>query len=42
MEMIHSYRRHTPDWSSAVWAGLIAGAVFMMLEMIMVPVFGGG
>ncbi len=30
------------DWSSAVWAGLIAGAVFIMLEMILVPAFGMG
>lgn len=30
------------QWSAAVWAGLIGGAAFMMLEMIMVPVFGGG
>ncbi len=30
------------DWSSAVWAGVIAGAVFMMLEMILVPLFGMG
>ena len=27
---------------AAVFAGLIAGAVFMMLEMIMVPMFMGG
>ncbi len=27
---------------AALWAALIAGAVFMMLEMIMVPVFMGG
>ena len=24
------------DWSSAIWSGIIAGAVFMMLEMVMV------
>lgn len=30
------------DWSSAIWSGIIAGAVFMMLEMIMVPMFLGG
>ncbi len=29
-------------WKAAVWAGLIGGAAFMMLEMIMVPLFGGG
>jgi hypothetical protein len=32
-------RIHT---SAALWAAMIAGAVFMMLEMIMVPVFMGG
>lgn len=29
-------------FKKAVIAGLIAGAVFMMLEMIMVPLFMGG
>lgn len=27
---------------AALWAAIVAGAVFMMLEMIMVPVFMGG
>ncbi len=30
------------DWKAAILAGIIAGAVFMMLEMIMVPLFLGG
>lgn len=30
------------DWSAAVWAGIIAGAIFMVLEMLMVPIFLGG
>lgn len=30
------------DWSAAVWAGVISGAVFMVLEMIMVPMFMDG
>ncbi|MEO7366656.1 MAG: hypothetical protein ABIZ36_01785 [Gemmatimonadaceae bacterium] len=30
------------QWKAAVWAGLIGGAAFMMLEMIMVPLLGGG
>lgn len=30
------------DWKAATWAGIIAGFVFLMLEMLMVPVFGGG
>lgn len=32
----------TFDWSAAVWAGVIAGAVFMILEMLMVPIFLAG
>ena len=31
--------RQTINWKSAILAGIIAGAVFMMLEMIMVPLF---
>ena len=34
--------RPSIDWSSAIWSGIIAGAVFMMLEMVMVPMFLGG
>lgn len=34
--------RIRPDWTAAVWAGVIAGLVFMMLEMILVPMFMGG
>ena len=30
------------DWKAALWAGLIAGVVFMMMEMILVAVAGGG
>lgn len=33
--------RHLIDWMAAVWAGLIAGAAFMMAEMLMVAVFEG-
>ncbi len=32
----------TIDWKAAIWAGVISGAVFMMLEMIMVPLFLDG
>lgn len=28
-------------WGSAVWAGVIAGALFLVLEMAMVPIFLG-
>ena len=34
--------RRAIDWSAAVWAGIIAGAVFLVLEMVMVPVFLDG
>lgn len=30
------------DIKAAIWAGLIAGAVFMMLEMVLVGTIGGG
>ncbi len=30
------------DWKAAILAGLIAGAVFMMLEMVLVATVGGG
>jgi uncharacterized membrane protein YagU involved in acid resistance len=29
------------DWSAAVWAGMIAGVVFLMMEMILVATVGG-
>jgi uncharacterized membrane protein YagU involved in acid resistance len=29
----------TIDWKAAVWAGIIAGVVFMMLEMLLVQFF---
>ena len=32
----------TIDYKAAVWAGLITAIVFVMLEMIMVPLFMGG
>lgn len=31
----------TLDWKAAIWAGLIAGAVFMMLEMALVAIVNG-
>ncbi|MGI8495642.1 MAG: hypothetical protein ACR2L1_10090 [Pyrinomonadaceae bacterium] len=30
------------NWSKAILAGLIAGAIFMVLEMMLVPLIGGG
>lgn len=32
----------TINWKAAVWAGIIAGLIFMMLEMLMVPLFMDG
>lgn len=32
----------TLNWKAAVWAGIIAGIVFMMLEMVLVATVGGG
>lgn len=29
------------DWKAAIWAGVIAGVVFMMLEMVLVGTIGG-
>lgn len=34
--------RQLVDWSSALWAGLIAGMVFFLLCFFMVPYFAGG
>lgn len=34
--------RTSINWKTAVWAGLLSGLVFMMLEMIMVPLFLDG
>ncbi|MBW3570947.1 MAG: hypothetical protein KY467_07565 [Gemmatimonadetes bacterium] len=28
------------DWSAAVWAGVVGGVVFMMMEMFLMPLFG--
>lgn len=34
--------RIVPNWRAAVAAGIIAGAVFLVLEMVMVAIFLGG
>ena len=39
MDEKYERTQKTIDWSAAIWSGVIAGAVFMMLEMIMVPLF---
>lgn len=38
---MESYRQDRTDWRAAVWAGIIAGIVFMMAEMMMVWMFMG-
>ena len=41
--MSHVDTSHTgPDWAAAIKAGLLAGLVFIVLEMILVPIVGGG
>jgi hypothetical protein len=37
----HVETGRTPHWKAASWAGVIAGAVFLLLELIMVPLFAG-
>ncbi len=32
----------TIDWKAAIWSGLIAGAAFLALELILVPLLQGG
>lgn len=34
--------RQVVDWSAALWAGLIAGAVFLLLNLILIPLVEGG
>lgn len=29
------------DWSAALWAGVVAGIVFLVMEMMLAPLFGG-
>ena len=38
----HTIRRPAISTKAVIWSGLIAGAVFLMLEMLMVPMFLGG
>src|SRR6266508_1466679 len=30
-----------PDWKAAIWAGIVAGAAFLVLEMVLVATIGG-
>lgn len=36
-----SYQQDRTDWRAAVWAGVIAGIVFLVVEMLMVMIFMG-
>lgn len=38
---VESYAGDKTDWQAAIWAGLIAGAVFLVAEMLMVMAFMG-
>ncbi|MEW6612579.1 MAG: hypothetical protein AB1409_07560 [Pseudomonadota bacterium] len=40
--MSHVEHGRTPHWNSAVGAGIIAGIVFLVLEMLLVPLFVPG
>jgi len=42
MLQAHTSAHVVPDWRAAAGAGLIASVVFLVLEMVMVPVFLGG
>jgi uncharacterized membrane protein YagU involved in acid resistance len=33
-------RSQSIDWSAAIWAGVIAGTVFLLMEMFLMPLFG--
>src|SRR5215216_5771759 len=34
-------RYGNPDWKAAIWAGIIAGAVFITMEIVLVATIGG-
>ena len=34
--------RQVVDWSAAVWAGIIAGSAFLLLNLLLTPLFIGG
>lgn len=44
MDALHTHRLtyRKPDWKAGVYAGLIAGVVFLILEIVLVPLFMGG
>lgn len=34
--------RQVVDWSAAIWAGIVSGVVFLLLNVFVLPVFVGG
>lgn len=42
MPVVQPRARQLVDWSAAIWAGLIAGAVFIALNLIVLPMIHGG
>jgi uncharacterized membrane protein (Fun14 family) len=41
LKQLNAYQYDSIDWRAAIWAGVIAGIVFMMVEMLMVMFFQG-
>jgi hypothetical protein len=42
MSMPKIRMRQLVDWRAAIWAGIVSGAVFFMLNLILMPEFMGG
>lgn len=42
MAKVTTRMRQVVDWRAAVWAGIIGGALFFILQMILVPLFTVG
>lgn len=42
MTDLRTHVRHVMDWKAAVWAGLIAGAVFLLVLLVAYPLATGG
>ena len=42
MEEPTTVTTNTINWKAAIIAGIVAGAIFMILEMMLVPLIGGG
>lgn len=42
MDNISPKMRRVMDWSAAVWAGILAGAVFLIVQLVLFPFVTGG